>query len=76
MVEKYIRRKLFLWHKRNYRDLPWRHTKNPYKIMIAEFMLHRTKADQVLPVYEKFIKKYPDVYALSRARAEGIKKVT
>lgn len=71
-----IRKKILLWYSRNKRDFHWRHTKDPYKIMIAEFMLHRTKAEQVVPVYEKFIKKYPDVYALSRARAEGIKKVT
>jgi len=44
--------------------------------MIAEFMLHRTKADQVVPVYEKFIKKYPNVYSVSRASEEEIRKVT
>ena len=76
MVEKYICRKLFLWHKGNYRDFPWRHTKNPYKIMLAEFMLHRTKAEQVVPVYLEFIEKYPDIETLARANFKDIKKVT
>jgi A/G-specific adenine glycosylase len=76
MIEKYIRRKLFMWHKDNYRDFPWRLTKDPYKIMIAEFMLHRTKAEQVRPVYERFIKTYPNVYSLSCARIGEIKEFT
>ena len=76
MVEKYIRRKLFVWHKDNYRDFPWRHIKDPYKIMIAEFMLHRTRADQVVPVYQEFIKKYPDVDSLVGSNPMEVNKVT
>lgn len=64
------------WYYNNKRDFPWRNTTDPYKIMIAEFMLHRTKAAQVVPVYIKFIKKYPDVFSLSEARKDSIKKVT
>ncbi len=76
MVEKYIRRKLFMWHNDNYRDFPWRHTKDPYRIMIAEFMLHRTKAEQVEPVYQDFIRKYPDVDSLAGANPVETNKVT
>ena len=76
MIEKYIRHKLFLWHKKNHRDFPWRHTKDPYRIMIAEFMLHRTKAEQVVPVYLEFIEKYSDIETLAKANLEDIKKVT
>jgi len=76
MIEKYIHHKLFLWHKKNYRDFPWRHIKDPYKIMIAEFMLHRTKAEQVVPIYLEFIEKYPDIETLARANFNEIKKVT
>jgi len=67
---------LLNWYREHSRDFPWRHTKDPYKIMIAEFMLHRTKAEQVVPVYLKFIKKYPDVFFLSKATYNEIKKVT
>lgn len=72
----YLRRKLINWQKDNYRDFPWRHTKDPYKIMIAEFMLHRTRADQVVPVYHDFIKKYPDVDSLADADPVEVSNVT
>ncbi len=68
--------KIFKWYGLKKRFFLWRKTKDPYKVMIAEFMLHRTKAEQVAPVYRKFIKKYPDVSSLSRARTKDIKKVT
>jgi len=71
-----IQNKIIEWYHKYGRDFPWRHTKDPYRIMIAEFMLHRTKAEQVVPVYLEFIKKYPDVYSLAQANPENIKKVT
>ncbi len=52
-----------------------RHNRDPYKIMIAEFMLHRTKAEQVAPVYQKFLKKYPDVRALANTDISGVSLV-
>lgn len=64
------------WFMRNRRDFPWRNFSNPYLIMIAEFMLHRTRADQVVPVYEAFVKKYPLVDSLANADEKDIKKVT
>ena len=76
MNEKYIRRKLLFWYMENHRNFPWRYTKDPYKIMIAEFMLHRTKAGQVVPVYLEFIEKYSDIETLTKANFEEIKKVT
>lgn len=44
--------------------------------MIAEFLLHRTKADQVVPVYSEFIRKYPDVFSLAEADISEVRKVT
>jgi A/G-specific adenine glycosylase len=73
---RYIRNKLFKWYGINGRDFSWRHSKDPYRIMIAEFMLHRTKAEQIVPVYKEFIKKYPDVKSLASAELNEIKKVT
>jgi len=71
-----IQNRLIEWYRKYGRDFPWRYTKDPYTIMIAEFMLHRTKAEQVVPVYSEFIKKYPDIYSLAKANPENIKKVT
>jgi len=68
--------KIISWYRKYGRDFPWRHTKDPYKIMIAEFMLHRTKAEQVVPVYLEFIEKYPDVYSLAEAEQKDVRKVT
>jgi A/G-specific adenine glycosylase len=57
------------------RDFRWRHTKDPYEIMIAEFMLQRTKADQVVPVYVNFLTKYPDIKSLSKADIADVLKI-
>lgn len=59
-----------------YRNFPWRQYSDPYRIMIAEFMLHRTRAPQVVPIYEAFIEKYPDVESLAKANEKDIRKVT
>ena len=54
------------------RDFIWRHNPSPYKIMIAEFMLQRTKAGQVEPVYKNFLRKYPDIYKLAKAKENAV----
>ncbi len=54
-------------HKLYFRDFPWRSKHDPYMILIAEFMLQRTKAHQAAPVYLEFIRRYPDVETLSSA---------
>jgi len=71
-----MRGKIIDWYQNHGRDFPWRHTKDPYKIMIAEFMLHRTKAEQVVPVYLEFIEKYLDIETLAKANFKNIQKVT
>ncbi len=75
-METLIRRETINWYRSNGRDFPWRHTEDPYKIMIAEFMLHRTRAEQVVPVYLRFIKNYPDINSLINADEKEISKVT
>ena len=61
------------FYKRHY---PWRIKPGAYKIMIAEFMLQRTKADQVDPVYKKFLRQYPTIKHLSKAKAKSVLKYT
>lgn len=70
---KIIRTELLMWGQQNLRKFPWRETSDPYKIIVAEVMLHRTKADQVKDVYEEFILKYPDFGSIVRAGREIIK---
>jgi A/G-specific adenine glycosylase len=67
-----FRRLLIAWGKKNFRPFPWRATHDPYHLLMAEVMLHRTQASQVVPVYERFIKRFPDVQALARATKEQL----
>ena len=53
------------WYKRGHRDLPWRRTKDPYRIWISEIMLQQTRAETVIPYYKRFLEIYPDVFALA-----------
>lgn len=58
------------------RSFLWREDSSPYKMLIAEFMLQRTKAEQVEPVYKKFLEQYPDIKLLSRAKIKSVEKYT
>ena len=63
------------WFKGNKRDYPWRNTDDPFKLLIAEIMLRRTKADQVKPVYEKVFQEYPDIQSLATAKESRISEI-
>jgi len=62
-----IRRKLLRWYDHNRRDLPWRRSRDPYAIWIAETMLQQTQIAAVLPFYGRFLKSFPSIAALARA---------
>ena len=68
-----FRKALITWGREHFRPFPWRLTEDPYRILIAEVMLHRTQAPQVVPVYERFIERYPDVPGLARATKEELR---
>jgi A/G-specific adenine glycosylase len=63
---------LLRWFRRHGRNYPWRKKKDPYRVLIAEIMLQRTKADQVMPVYQLFLRKFPDPHTLADAAPEEI----
>lgn len=67
-------KKLFNWHKKNYRNFPWRRTDDPFHIIIAEIMLQKTDAKKVDSVFNPFISKYPTPLALSKAEIKEIRK--
>jgi A/G-specific adenine glycosylase len=67
-----IRRRLLRWYDKNKRDLPWRKTKDPYAIWVAETMLQQTQVKTVLPYYERFLKAFPTVDALARAPQQRV----
>lgn len=67
-----FRAAIIAWGRSNFRPFPWRETDDPYRLLVAEVMLHRTKALQVLPVYERFVVRYPDVDALIEATKDDL----
>lgn len=62
-----FRRRLLSWYRRNGRDLPWRQTRDPYRILVSEVMLQQTQVDRVLPKYQEWLEKYPSFEALAAA---------
>jgi A/G-specific adenine glycosylase len=74
MKIKFIRGSLSEWGKLNSRNFIWRKTNDPYHILISEIMLHRTRASQVEPIYQRFIKKYPNFNSICYAGVEKIMK--
>lgn len=68
-------RRLLRWFKTHGRNYPWRHTRDPYRIFVAEFMLQRTGARQVVPVYQLFIKTFPCLQDASEAPPTTIRSI-
>lgn len=67
-------KKIINWYKNNYRDLPWRKTKNPYYILVSEFMLQQTKVSQVIKYYFDFIKEFSSIEKLAEAEEKDVLK--
>jgi A/G-specific adenine glycosylase len=63
---------IFLWWKKNARDLPWRHTADPYHILVSEIMLQQTQVSRGLPKYLAFLSRFPDVQHLADASVADV----
>jgi len=70
-----ITEKILGWYYRNKRDLPWRLTRDPYKIWLSEVILQQTRVDQGLPYYQKFVKRFPTVRNLASASEPEVLKL-
>ncbi len=67
-------KELLSWYAKHGRDLPWRHTTDPYKILVSEIMLQQTQVDRVIPKYNAWLKEFPSWSALaSGSRANVLK---
>lgn len=63
-----LQKRLLAWYRRHGRaQLPWRKTRDPYRILVSEFMLQQTQVDRVLPKYRVFLRRFPNVKALASA---------
>lgn len=66
---------LLAWFSASGREFPWRRTRDPYKILLAEMLLQKTDSSKVLPVYREFAREYPTVESLANARLPSIKRL-
>ena len=69
-----IQEELINWYKENKRVLPFRDIDDPYKIWVSEIMLQQTTVTAVIPYYNRFIERFPDVKTLSDASIEEVYK--
>jgi A/G-specific adenine glycosylase len=60
------------WYRAGHRDLPWRRTADPYCIWVSEIMLQQTRAQAVIPYYERFLARFPTVEALAAAEEDEV----
>ena len=67
--------KLLSWYQKHKRNLPWRRTKDPYKIWVSEIMLQQTTVETVIPYYGRFLKKFPDIKTLAKSSEEEVLKM-
>ncbi len=66
---------IFDWWALNRRDLPWRHTHDPYRILVSEVMLQQTQVSRVLPKYTEFLETFPTIESLAEASSADVLKL-
>ena len=66
---------LLTWYAEHKRDLPWRHTKDPYTVWLSEVILQQTRVAQGLPYYKRFVEQYPTVQHLADASEDEVLKL-
>ncbi len=67
-----FRRALIRWYRSKGRDLPWRRTRDPYAILVSEFMLQQTQVSTVLPYYNEWLRRFPNFAGLARASESDV----
>jgi A/G-specific adenine glycosylase len=63
---------LIAWYRQGHRELPWRATSDPYRIWVSEIMLQQTRAQAVIPYYQRFLARFPTVEALAAAPEDEV----
>jgi A/G-specific adenine glycosylase len=69
---KALRKQLLDWFRQFQRDLPWRRTKDPYRIWISEIMLQQTRVAAVIPYYQRFLARFPNIHSLAEAPQDEV----
>ncbi|MDZ7373816.1 MAG: A/G-specific adenine glycosylase [candidate division KSB1 bacterium] len=68
-------KELVRWYRQHRRDLPWRAGRDPYRILVSEFMLQQTRVATVLPYFERFVARFPTVQDLASASLDEVLQV-
>ena len=72
---KSFRARMLAWFRTHQRDLPWRRSRDPYRIWVAEVMLQQTRIAAVMPFYQRFLARFPTVQSLARAHEAEVLKL-
>src|SRR5262245_3161335 len=70
-----FQRELLRWYRSHGRDLPWRRTREPYRILVSEIMLQQTQVDRVIPKYRQFLRRYPTLRRLAGADVNEVRRL-
>jgi A/G-specific adenine glycosylase len=70
-----FQRRLLAWYARHGRDLPWRRTRAPYRVLVSEIMLQQTQVERVIPKYRQFLRRYPSLRALAAAPVDDVRRL-
>lgn len=74
LAKRRFRARLLKWYREYGRDLPWRKTSDPYKILVSEIMLQQTQVERVIPKYHEFLDRYPTFTELAQAPVQSVKQ--
>lgn len=72
MIPSAFHRSLRTWFRKSGRDLPWRRNRDPYAVLVSEFMLQQTTVTAVVPYFERWMRAFPDVCSLARAEERDV----
>jgi A/G-specific adenine glycosylase len=70
-----FQRRLLAWYAKHGRDLPWRRTRNPYRVLVSEMMLQQTQVARVIPKYHQFLREYPTLRRLAAAPVADVRRL-
>ena len=70
-----FQQRLLAWYARHGRDLPWRRTRAPYRVLVSEIMLQQTQVERVIPKYRQFLRRFPSLRALAAAPVEDVRQL-
>src|SRR5262245_63099584 len=69
-----FQRRLLAWYRVNGRKLPWRRTRNPYRVLVSEIMLQQTQVERVKGYYRRFLRQYPTFEQLAAASEPAVRE--